>query len=333
MSGSMRGSNYQISSGGNQLPLYPHQVGPEFQLFEIANRDDYFNSLSSQTLRSIHYELLSQIRLTDYQQQFDTITVNQKLVSEIDNFFDLIGIITSHKAFQEPCMFSSRMGKAQIDTPSWIDKIESTYLTVWIAALLEENLWAHYNYANNVNIEKNVRKNELQNLFETRSETLQSQEDLAKHWSDIGNKAKQRIVEQLRQKAKEIEIVHLDQSSQLGLDYFGNGEGSEFAHSFGNDETSRFYAGLSPKGYYNLSNMHNEELASILGSPSQYLGVNPSQLTTNQQMQLAASSPYRQYQFYHFNEIPVRPQFQKMQHELFSKDPESAYSMSLENKK
>lgn len=56
----------------------------------------------------------------------------------------------------------------------WLDRIESAFLTVWIAGLLEENLWAHYNYAQGINIEKNVRKNDIANLFETRSETLQS---------------------------------------------------------------------------------------------------------------------------------------------------------------
>ena len=85
-----------------------------------------------------------------------------------------------------------------IDQPNWLEKELDTYIAVWIVGLLEENLWAHYNFANNVNIEKNVRKNELHHLFEARSETLQSQEDLAKHWNEIGNKSKQKIIEQLR---------------------------------------------------------------------------------------------------------------------------------------
>ena len=141
----------------------------------MVNRDDYYyNSLNSHALRNIHFELLSQVRLTDYMTQFDTITVNQKLVSDTENFFDLMATITSHRSFQEPVMFSSRSGRVQIEQPVWLERIDNTYLSVWIAALLEENLWAHYNFANNVNIEKNVRKNELQNLFEARSETLQS---------------------------------------------------------------------------------------------------------------------------------------------------------------
>ena len=51
-------------------------------------------------------------------------------------------------------------------------------------------------------------------------------------------------------------------------------------------------------------------------------------------MQLAAQSHYRpSYQFYHYNEIPIRPQTARQHHELFSKDQDSAYSASLEKKK
>jgi len=82
--------------------------------------------------------------------------------------------------------------------PSWVEDLPCAYLTVWIAGLLEENLWAHYNYCHNVNIEKNVRKNDIANLFETRSEALQSQDDLCKHWQDVGNKGRQRLIEKLR---------------------------------------------------------------------------------------------------------------------------------------
>ena len=124
-------------------------------------------------------------------------------------------------------MFSTKSGRAQIESPSWLDRIETTYLSVWIAGLLEENLWAHYNFANNVNIEKNVRKNELQNLFETRSDTLQSQEVLAKHWQDISNKQKQKLLDKLRQKAKQIEITSPDL----------------FNSDVAEDETNRFYSG------------------------------------------------------------------------------------------
>ena len=88
------------------------------------------------------------------------------------HFFDLMATLTDSKAFAEPLMLSARTGRAQIDSPKWLDKLEQTYLGVWVAAVLEENLWAHYNFANNVNIGQNVRKNELANLFEARSETL-----------------------------------------------------------------------------------------------------------------------------------------------------------------
>ena len=68
------------------------------------------------------------------------------------------------------------------------------------------------------------------------------------------------------------------------MDYFGS-EGVDYGHGYSNDETNRFYAGqvgISPKSYLNLGNLHNEELASLLGSTNQYLGINGSHLTPNQ---------------------------------------------------
>ena len=87
-------------------------------------------------------------------------------------FFKLMGYVTSERAFKEQLGFTMRSGRVMIDSPSWLDRVESAYLTVWIAGLLEENLWAHFNYAHNINIERNMRKNEIANLFEARSETL-----------------------------------------------------------------------------------------------------------------------------------------------------------------
>jgi hypothetical protein len=94
------------------------------------------------------------------------------LVTDAEYFFELMSNITNNLAFQEPVLFTSKSGRTQIDSPSWIERVESTYLSVWIAGLLEENLWAHYNFNKSVNIDKNVRKNELHSLFEARSETL-----------------------------------------------------------------------------------------------------------------------------------------------------------------
>jgi len=141
----------------------------------MVNYDDFMSVVIDPTeLRMAHYEFLSQVRLTDTLNRFDTLTVSEKLVVDAKHFFKLIAKITGDRAFQEQLNFSNRSGRAQIESPAWLERIESAYLTVWIAGLLEENLWAHYNFAHNVNIEKNVRKNDISNLFETRSETLQS---------------------------------------------------------------------------------------------------------------------------------------------------------------
>ena len=96
------------------------------------------------------------------------------MVADAKGFFKLMATVTNARAFQEQLNFTNRSGRAQIDQPSWLDEFSCAYLTVWIAGLLEENLWAHYNFVHHVNIEKNVRKNDIANLFETRSETLQS---------------------------------------------------------------------------------------------------------------------------------------------------------------
>lgn len=56
----------------------------------------------------------------------------------------------------------------KIDSPAWSKKIEYTYLSVWIVVTLEESLWAHYNFANRVNIDRNVRQDALNNMFKER---------------------------------------------------------------------------------------------------------------------------------------------------------------------
>ena len=73
-------------------------------------------------------------------------------------------------------------GKPTIETPKWISRNAIHYLGVWIVAIWEESLWAHFNYAKQVNFASGVRKNDIQQLFELRSENLQNQEDLAKRW-------------------------------------------------------------------------------------------------------------------------------------------------------
>lgn len=65
-------------------------------------------------------------------------------------------------------------GKPVIETPKWINRSGSNYLGVWIVAVWEESLWAHFNFAKQVNIANGIRKNDLNQLFEHRSENLQN---------------------------------------------------------------------------------------------------------------------------------------------------------------
>jgi hypothetical protein len=76
--------------------------------------------------------------------------------------------------------------KPLIQSPKWIDCKKQNYLGVWIVAILEESLWAHFNVAKGYNIPSNCNKNELNKLFEQRTEKLQDPEDLAKRWSELG---------------------------------------------------------------------------------------------------------------------------------------------------
>lgn len=108
-------------------------------------------------MRAMQEEFLHNIRITDYQQQFDTLTVSPQLVTDPSKFFSLVAEITNHKAFREPAIFKQKGGRVKIDSPSWAKKLEYNYLSVWIIVVLEESLWAHFNFANKVNIDRNVR--------------------------------------------------------------------------------------------------------------------------------------------------------------------------------
>ena len=119
-----------------------------------------------------------------------------------------MGQATDDKAFSEPVQFVTRNGsggKPVIETPKWINRNASHYLGIWIIAIWEEALWAHFNYEKQVNIGPGVRKNDIQQLFELRSEKLQDQDVLAKRWQELGENGQKRLMEKLMKDAKEYE--------------------------------------------------------------------------------------------------------------------------------
>lgn len=141
-------------------------------------------SESSQA-RQFQTLIIKSTRITSNKSDMDTITINSELVKNTEAFFSLIANATDDKAFSEPVYFVTRnggAGKPVIETPKWINKNATHFLGIWIIALWEEALWAHFNFAKQVNIAPGVRKNDIQQLFELRSESLQNQEDLAKRW-------------------------------------------------------------------------------------------------------------------------------------------------------
>ena len=121
--------------------------------------------------------------------------MSSELVKDSDDFFSLLENITDGKAFSQPISFVQKNGvKPLIQSPKWIDCKKQNYLGVWIVAILEETLWAHFNFAKNFNIPSNCNKNELNKLFEQRTEKLQDPEDLAKRWSELGSEGQQKLL-------------------------------------------------------------------------------------------------------------------------------------------
>ena len=54
-------------SPSTNLPIAPPHLSPDFQLFELVHKDEFFSVVMyPQNIRTAHYDFLSQIRLTDY---------------------------------------------------------------------------------------------------------------------------------------------------------------------------------------------------------------------------------------------------------------------------
>ena len=77
-------------------------MSPDFQLFEMMSPDDFMSvMIDPSELRMAHYEFLSQVRLTDTLNRFDTLTVSEKLVHDPKHFFKLMKTVTGDRCFQE----------------------------------------------------------------------------------------------------------------------------------------------------------------------------------------------------------------------------------------
>lgn len=51
---------------------------------------------------------MKHVRLTDYYQQLDTLTVNEELVLDPDYFFKLMSLASANQAFTSVCQFELR---------------------------------------------------------------------------------------------------------------------------------------------------------------------------------------------------------------------------------
>ena len=82
----------------------------------------------------------------------DTITVSQKLIRDADFFFDILSKVTKGRAFQVQCKFHNQQRPNSsstyvcIETPSYFKADRFNSFAEWIAVILEENLWANFNY-------------------------------------------------------------------------------------------------------------------------------------------------------------------------------------------
>ena len=93
-------------------------------------------------------ELLENVRFCDLFQYLDTISVSLDIVKNSSHFFEIMHNSTYGKAFESACNFEydSKLGVHTIESPNWFKPERFHCLASWVAAILEENLWANYNY-------------------------------------------------------------------------------------------------------------------------------------------------------------------------------------------
>lgn len=70
------------------------------------------------------------------------------LVANSKKFFEVISNCTEGQAFTSPCnlVFDTKLGIHQIENPQWFKPERCNSLYTWVAAILEENLWANFHY-------------------------------------------------------------------------------------------------------------------------------------------------------------------------------------------
>lgn len=134
---------------------YPKPNANEELIFEVVNPQQSYQSYSpyskGRQIRETQTRLIKLTRVTGNKTEKDTVTVDTELVKSVDTFFELMSEVTDGKAFSQPAQYVTRpgaAGKPLIESPRWLARDGAYYLGVWIAAILEETLWAHFNYSN-----------------------------------------------------------------------------------------------------------------------------------------------------------------------------------------
>ena len=118
------------------MQLSLHNDGEQLQ----AEKASYHFHISN--FSTSFQEILKQVRLTDYCQQLDTLTVQEEFVLDGDYFFKLMSYATKNQAFQSSCQFETKGQNTVIEQPSWFKPNSFHSFATWIIVALEENLWA-----------------------------------------------------------------------------------------------------------------------------------------------------------------------------------------------
>ena len=88
------------------------------------------------------------MRFSDLYEYLDTITVSMELVEATDLLFQALDEVSGGMALQSPCMFvyDETAQMHQIEPPCWFKPERFNCFEAWIAAILEQNLWANFHF-------------------------------------------------------------------------------------------------------------------------------------------------------------------------------------------
>lgn len=178
-------------------------------------------------------DLCQSVRFCDMFSYADTISVSVQLVQDSKKFFDTMSNMTSGYAFTRKCCFEfdKDLGIHVIEQPSWFNPDRFHCYASWIASIIEENLWAHYNYhlanLNKVNVDLKYStsldylfdKTECKEMVVSEVPSAVNVDELTNAWLNASHEQKQEVAENLKMKIKEVPSKTLKQK-YIKTEYF-----------------------------------------------------------------------------------------------------------------